>query len=72
MLADIEARIPNMSSSVSREFRDATAQLRVIEDSVNIAILQDVLSRGFEEFNERLNVIQDTLQKVASQTHFAP
>ena len=70
MLADIEA--PNMSSSVSREFRDATAQLRVIEDSVNIAILQDVLLRGFEEFNERLNVIQDTLQKVASQTHFAP
>ena len=72
MLADIEARTPNMSTSVRREFRDATVQLRVIEDNVNTSILQDELPKTFEEFNERLNVIQDTLQKVASQTHFAP
>ncbi|MCH8311331.1 MAG: hypothetical protein IIB17_12670 [Chloroflexi bacterium] len=72
MLADIAARIPNRSSSISREFRDAAVQLRFIEDSVNAAILEDELPKTFEEFNERLNVIQDTLQQIASQTHFAP
>ena len=72
MLADIVARIPNRSSSISREFRDAAVQLRFIEDSVNAAILEDELPKTFEEFNERLNVIQDTLQQIASQTHFAP
>ena len=72
MLADIEARIANRSSSISHEFRDATTQLRIIEDSVDKSILQDELPTGYKEFNERLNVIQDTLQKIASQTHFSP
>jgi hypothetical protein len=40
MLADIEARIANRSPSISREFRDATAQLRIIEDSVDKSILR--------------------------------
>jgi hypothetical protein len=71
MLVGIEARNAHPSSSISREFRDATAQLRIIKNSVNSSILQDVLPDGYEQFNDRLNVILDTLQKVAGRTQFA-
>ena len=71
MLADIEARHPDPAMDGNDAFRNATAQLRVIEDSVDKAIRENGIPEGSQNFNDRLNDIQQALQHITSQTQFS-
>ncbi len=71
MLVDIGARHPEPSQDLSDVLQGATAQISVIEVSVDRGLRDRSDPRGAANFNRELDTIQANLERIASSTHFA-
>ena len=70
MLADIDSRHPDPSVELHRIFREAIIQIKVIEDNVDKAISEEATPTDSHNYNNKLNDIQSSLEKMASSAHF--
>ena len=71
MLSDIDATHPEPSQEIHKTLIEAIPQITVIENSVDRALREGTTPAGARNFNTRLNIIQDSLQEIASSTDFA-
>ena len=65
-LADIRARLPDPAARDRVALQGAINQVRVIEDTVDTAVLDGDKPAGAEKFNSALNTIQVKLEEMVS------
>lgn len=65
MLIDIEVRHPAKTPELQQQLQEAILQITEMDNSVNVAVGEEIVPLGFQEFVRVLNDIQVNLERMS-------